>query len=545
MRKSNHLWLLFFVLIFSLLWNLGGWGVTESSEARYAEISREMLETRNWFRPQYLQILHFDKPLMTYWITALGLKIFGTNPFAVRFFLQVAFLIQLFLVYKITLELFLNKKLASYAVIIYSGMPLVLISIRNLTTDAYLTTFILAASLFYILYYKQGGIEWLYAFFVGLGLTIFTKGPIGLLLPLLMIYTTPQILKPKKTIGSKNYHFYVGVLISVAIGGWWFFQLMATSPVFYDFFIKQQIIDRVTNAETLKRSKPFWYYIAFLPVFILPTFSLFIESFYSLNKELKPLKGMVMMCIIVPLLLFSLSSSKLILYILPIIPFLAIILAYFLYHLEETKVKKHLFFAYIIFGLIIIAIVSLFLNFVPAAYYKPAFYQFIFLGFLFLYLIYLHFKIKENKKKLLLLFLIMPVFIIPISTDIMKNFELEINSTVPVTDFLKREHFENQHIIVWNRALNSIAFQLQKSVYSLKYQHYSLNRNISFQPDSAWQNNLIDVNLVEGKDQVKKLIESPSVLISVDKIPEEYNWLIASFKKKKQLGKWIVYYKNL
>src|SRR5690606_25160960 len=147
--------------------------------------------------------------------------------------------------------------------------------------------------------------------------------------------------------------------------------------------------------------KPFWYYIAFLPVFILPTFSLFIESFYSLNKELKPLKGMVMMCIIVPLLLFSLSSSKLILYILPIIPFLAIILAYFLYHLEETKVKKHLFFAYIIFGLIIIAIVSLFLNFVPAAYYKPAFYQFIFLGFLFLYLIYLHFKIKENKKKLL------------------------------------------------------------------------------------------------------------------------------------------------
>jgi 4-amino-4-deoxy-L-arabinose transferase len=544
MQKSNHLWLLFLVLLFSLFWHLGSWGVTESSEARYAEISREMLEAGNWIRPQYLQILHFDKPLMTYWITAIGLKIFGTNAFAVRFFLQVAFLIQLFLVYKITLELFVNKKLASYAVIIYCGVPLVLISIRNLTTDAYLTTFTLAASLFYILYYKHLRITWLYAFFVCLGMTIFTKGPFGILLPLLMIYPTHQILKPRETMGSKNYHFYIGILISVAIGGWWFFQLMASSPVFYDFFVKQQVIDRVANAENLKRGQPFWYYIAFLPLFILPMLTLFISSLFSMKVKLKPIKGMIMLCILFPLLLFSLSSSKLILYILPIMPCLAIVLAYFLYHLEEKRVKMHLIFAYTIYSLITFTIIGLFLNLLPGIYYKPAFYQFTLLGLLLIYLIFIPIKIKESKRRLLLLFLTLPVCIVPISTDIMKSFEIEINATVPVTDFVKVNHLENQQIMIWNRAVNSIPFQLQKSIYSIKYQHYSLDRNILFQPDSTWQNNLININEKEGKDQVRKLIQSPSVLISADKIPEEYNWLIASFKKKKQMGKWIVYYNN-
>src|SRR5690554_5858207 len=104
MRKSSGLWLLLSILLFSLFWHLGSWGVTESSEARYAEIPREMIETGNWTLPQYLQILHFDKPLMTYWITAIGIKIFGPTPFAIRFFLQIAFLIQIYLVYRISKE---------------------------------------------------------------------------------------------------------------------------------------------------------------------------------------------------------------------------------------------------------------------------------------------------------------------------------------------------------------------------------------------------------------------------------------------------------
>jgi 4-amino-4-deoxy-L-arabinose transferase len=546
MQKSIVLWALAFILILSLFWHLGSWGVTESSEARYAEISREMLETGNWTLPQYLQVLHFDKPLMTYWITALGLKVFGVNAFAVRFFLQIAFLVQLLLVYKISFELFLNKKIASFAVIIYCGLPLVLISIRNLTTDAYLNTFALLATLFYILYYKRQKVKWLYAFFICLGLTIFTKGPICILLPLLMIFPVHQILGSKETVTSKSYHFFIGILISLAIGGWWFFHLIASSPAFYDFFVGQQIIDRVAHAETLKRSKPFWYYIVFLPLLILPMFTLLVESIISFLKDKSnPIKWMVIFTILIPLLLFSFFSSKLILYILPITPYLAILLAYFLYYLEENKVWKHLAFITFIYILIVLAIIGLFFGLLPDIYYSPNFYQFILLGLLLVFALYISFKINNGKYKILLIFLILPLFIVPISTDIMKKFEIEINSTVPITDFIKNNNLDDYQIIVWNRALNSISFQLLKPVYSIRYQHYSLDRITKFQTDDTWKSYLININEGEGEDQFKKLIQSPSVFISLDKIPEQYNWILSSFTEKYQIGKWMVYYNNL
>lgn len=545
MRKSNGLWLLLSILLFSLFWHLGIWGVTESSEARYAEIPREMIETGNWTLPQYLQILHFDKPLMTYWITAIGIKIFGTNAFAIRFFLQIAFLIQIYLVYRICFELFENKSIAYYTAIIYCGLPLVLISIRNLTTDAYLNTFATLATLFYILYYKRERLKWLYAFFICLGLAIFTKGPVGILLPLLMIYPVYKILGSKEKENTRTYHFYIGTLISLSIGGWWFFQLMMNSPRFQDFFIGQQIIDRVANAGTLKRSQPFWYYLAFLPLLTLPMFSLLIGSCWSYLKSKSTLKWMIILGVLLPLLLFSLSGSKLILYILPIMPYLAIIMAYFLHHLEEDKVKGHLVFVSLVYALIVLAIVGLFLNLIPHIPYQPTVVQLILLGLLLIYIAYIAFKIKGAKKKILLLFLILPVFIIPISTDSMKKFEIEINSTVPVTDFIKNQNLENQQIIVWNRSLNSISFQLLKPIYSIKYQHYSLDRNILFQQDSTWKGSLIDINEKKGEDQLKKLIRAPSVLISSDPVPEEYNWLFAAFKKKHRIGKWTVYYNKL
>jgi hypothetical protein len=86
---------------------------------------------------------------------------------------------------------------------------------------------------------------------------------------------------------------------------------------------------------------------------------------------------------------------------------------------------------------------------------------------------------------------------------------------------------------------------LLKTVYSVKYQHYSLDRNIAFQQDSTWKNNLIDIKGREGEDQLKKLIRSPSVLVSSDKIPEEYNWLLSVFKNEHKIGKWTIYYNNL
>ena len=88
-------------LIFILmLCGISQGGLTESSEARYAEIGREMALSNDFLHPRMLGIGHYHKPPVTYAITAMGYKLFGYSEFGARFFLAVALIIQLLLVYK-------------------------------------------------------------------------------------------------------------------------------------------------------------------------------------------------------------------------------------------------------------------------------------------------------------------------------------------------------------------------------------------------------------------------------------------------------------
>ncbi len=113
-KKLKHekylLFSIFIVLCTLLLFiNVGTYGVVESSDARYAEISREMLESGDYIHPTLLNIQHYHKPPLTYQLTALGYQIFGVNELGARFFLQLSLLIQLLLVYALSNILFGNR----------------------------------------------------------------------------------------------------------------------------------------------------------------------------------------------------------------------------------------------------------------------------------------------------------------------------------------------------------------------------------------------------------------------------------------------------
>src|SRR5687768_17517615 len=152
------------------LFTLASWGVIESSEARYAEISREMAESGDWMNPTLLDIHHYHKPPLTYWITAVGYKIFGVNAFGARFFLLISFLIQICLVYRIASTIFGAEKAGLLSAIMYSFLPIVVMSVRGLTTDAYLNTFVLATIACWLRWRIKKKAVWIYsaAFMLGL-----------------------------------------------------------------------------------------------------------------------------------------------------------------------------------------------------------------------------------------------------------------------------------------------------------------------------------------------------------------------------------------
>ncbi len=125
----------------------------------------------------------------------------------------------------------------------------------------------------------------------------------------------------------------------------------------------------------------------------------------------------------------------------------------------------------------------------------------------------------------------------------MSQSELAINSTAPVARFLKENKLDqNRKVIVWNFRLSSLSYELQKELYSVKWEHYSLFRHTEFQPDNSWKKNLIDVKNPQEAIYLRKIVNSPSVLITKDEIPREYPWILAPYHHSKNIGKWTVYY---
>ncbi len=540
MKKEKLVFFLVFLSFFTMLWHLGSWGVLETSEARYAEISREILTTHDWFMPRLMGIFHFDKPLLTYWMTALGMKIFGVDAFGVRFFLQIAFFIQMILVYSITKLLFKDTQKAFYAALLYLGIPLVIISVRNLTTDAYLNTFELLSVFFLIKYYLKRKPVWLYLFFLGLAMALFTKGPVGLIIPLLLIYPVRKIFHINDS--RNQVHVGLGIVLMLVLGSSWFIYLMVQSPRFYHFFLGEQLIDRMFKASTLHRAKPFWYYFLFFPLTTLPAFFLLPETAVkSIKHAHKTVSLLLLYWFAIPFVFFSVSSSKLVLYVLPIAPVIAITGGWFIHEKPWNELKKYFYLFWGFYALVFVALILLFSNIFPQFTIRgsASVWFFLLLGIVLLMVLW----VKKSKLSMALLSLVLPLSVVPVSTQIFGQMEAEIHGMKPVATFLKKEDLSQRKIIVWDERLPSLSFELQKGLYSVYYQDFLLKRHTEFQKNDHWKKQLINVHIPAEQQYLKNLISSPSVfIVKENELPEKYHFLLSRYSRKKQIGPWKIYF---
>ena len=109
MKQERYLYLILAIALILLLVNLNSYRVLEASEARYAEISREMFRSGNLLQPTLLNIFHFHKPPVTFVLTGVGFQLFGVNAFGARFWLQLSLILQGILIYLISQRLFGKK----------------------------------------------------------------------------------------------------------------------------------------------------------------------------------------------------------------------------------------------------------------------------------------------------------------------------------------------------------------------------------------------------------------------------------------------------
>jgi 4-amino-4-deoxy-L-arabinose transferase len=538
LRSSQLLYGLLLVFFLLLLYNAGGWGVIETSEARYAEISREMLRGRDWLHPRLLGIQHFHKPPVTYMVSAIGMELFGVNAFGVRFFLQVSLVLQALLVYGIGQLLFRNNKQALIAVVVYITMPAVLISARNLTTDSFLTTFELVAIYTWLKHKYKPNAAWLYFFYLLLALAFLTKGPVGLIFPVLVVIGYRQA-GAAHAARYMLWHHLPALLLLLAVGASWYVYLMWQDTQFLDYFVFKHTVQRYATPETFGRSKLWWFYLVLTPALSLPWSAILLFHYKKLKALPRAQAKLFIFWLLAPLVFFSFSGSKLILYILPLFAGMALLVSWLLTNLSPEAVQKAAKGSMIYFA--VLALALLLAPVVPVGVSLP--WETLLLPLLILVGL---FFIRRSKymplQQLLLSSLVFSLLLLPFSTHLLAHNPSLMNGSSPIADVIVEKQLQQRHILVYDRLLPSLAFELDKDIVTLHDQNNKLERETQFERDESWRQLLLRLDQPQGMERLQALLRQRTVLVVRDELPENRKWLLRHFEQKQQVGKWVVYY---
>ncbi len=542
MNQHRDFLLLLFGAALLLLVSAGSYGVIESSDARYAEIAREMYHSQEWLHPNLLHIHHYHKPPITYQITALGYELFGVTHFGARFFLQLAILVQLVLVYLLTLEFSENIKTALYAAAIYFSFPIVLIASRNLTTDAFLTTFALFGIYAWVRYRKEERVLWLYGFTISLAFGFLTKGPVVFLAPFIFALLYNRFEESKQ---PWQLHHLFAWLLFVLISASWFVYLALDNPAFWNYFIERQTVERFSQ-NVFDRSEPFWYFIVLAPLLgmpwllLLPWFALKLRITFNL----KQIESILLIAVAIPLLFFSISTSKRVLYILPLYPLLAVALGLML---EKLKRDHEKFVLLSIFTYALILFVALGIApWVPSNItFPPLLTASSLLLILWLYLFFQSPNVTTKSKSVIVSFVSAAYFLL--SATWLFNYSVQsFNIATPVATWIKEQNLSRHEILVYNKRLPSLAFELDRPIISLYDGDQSLNREVQFERDTEWKNYLYNLTQKEEQQRLRAYLQNkPSLLVLYKReLSPAQMWLKELHPHHIQLGRWHIYYQR-
>lgn len=532
--KNSFSFILLLIFIVSLF-QLGSWGITETSEARYAQIAKEMIESGDYIHPTKMGIYHYHKPPLTYYITTLGYTIFGINEFGARFFLSIALLVQLILVYKTSLLLFNNKKTSLLAVALFLSTPLILASVRNLTTDAYLNTFVMMAVYFWLRYLENK--KFFFLFYLALSLGFFTKGPL-VFIPILVFQLTWFYYNNKKI--KLSVYDFLGVILILISSGWWYLVIIRENPIVLDYFLGNQLNGRMFSKDAFNRGKPFWYYIVFLPLSLLPWI---VYLFFSLAKTIKKnnfsIKEKVLLTSFVAIILiFSIFKTKLIFYVLPSLLFLILFSSNQLMELSEQQWKsltRFLYGYFIVLFSVVFAAILLHKIEVETPY----------ILILLLGIVISVFGVKNTSwfHKNIYSLLINSLALLLFSTYVMKSNELLINSTKPIATFVNS--LKPNNVYIYNYLLPSMSFYTNKNIITVNNGNYTSKREVQFEQNSNYLKQYY--NLEEKKETERFQTDfktQNSVFLARKKeiLPDYIKAKVSHFKNKKHFAKWILYY---
>jgi len=324
-RDLTTLTLVFGIAFFQFL---GRFPLMEPDEGRYAEIPREMLERGDFVTPLLNYVKYFEKPPLHYWLNALSLSVFGENEFAARFPGALCGLLTVLFTYHMGRKLF-GRREGMLAALVLGSATGFLVQSRINFIDMTLTFCMTAALGCFLLASrpdeKRKGLYY-HLFYIFAALAVLAKGLIGLVLPGAVIFLYLLVCRRWRLLGEIR--LLTGIPLFLAVAAPWFVLVSLRNPEFARFFFIHEHFERFLT-KVHGRYQPFWFFIPILLLTMLP-WSFFVpQALAKAWRERKAAGGESLIYLILwagfIFLFFSKSNSKLIPYILPVFPALALL----------------------------------------------------------------------------------------------------------------------------------------------------------------------------------------------------------------------------
>ncbi len=322
---------------FLFFYGLGAFGLVGADEPRYAQVAREMLDRSDWITPTLQGKPWLEKPVLYYWQAMLAFRVAGVTHQAAR--LPAAFdAAMLIAVVYLFLRRFRPGSDLDGALIAASCAGVVGFA-HAAATDMPLASAFAIALLSWYAWYESRQRFYLAAFYIFLGLGTLAKGPVAPALSAVIIFLFIAARRDWRAVPRTLW--IPGVALYLAVMLPWYIAVQVRNPKFFRVFILEHNFARFSQ-DVYHHRQPFWFY---LPVFLLAmmpwtivlvvaviehTRLIWSEGKQAFSRAENSWQLFLLLWMLVPVLFFSASQSKLPGYILPAVPPAALLVVEYL-----------------------------------------------------------------------------------------------------------------------------------------------------------------------------------------------------------------------
>lgn len=333
LKSDKFAFVVIFVLSALLIFtNLGKNHFIPYDEAIYAKIAKNMVLDKEYFVQQWFPLkVWYEKPPLYMWFAAGFMNILGFTELAARMPSAIAGLATIILIFFVGKKMF-NKTVGFLASFTLLTTTQYLYYTRMAMTDVTTTLFISLALFSYlmvrdknknVLYFIPGAL---------IGLAVMTKGVVGLLpFPIILLYELYLLITKENKFSWKflmpSFFIFFG-FIGVALP-WHIYMYRMFGSTFLRDYIGYHVWDRAV-ASIEDKGRPFYWYLIVLKVsmrlwavVLLGSIPFILRRIFKGDRKI----GLFVFWAGFVFVFFSIATSKLVWYIIPIYPALSILIA--------------------------------------------------------------------------------------------------------------------------------------------------------------------------------------------------------------------------